>query len=212
MTANASQISDLLGLAKQTVRRLRPRHLLWASLVYLSLILLAYGAAWLKFGQTTLGVLSSGGAVLSGRVISLKSSGFGKYRNYFIKLDSMAQPIMIPGLLINSRTPSESTPVIDLGLEVGEGTLVQIATSGGGNKAVVLGLKASDGGSTREILVYSNSVSRFTDAVAQAPYWGWFYIAFGALLTPILGFAFPWILRLPPVQAQFQKAKKALQK
>lgn len=205
-----SQFTDVLGLAKQVARGLRPRHAAWALLVYTSIIIIIYGAAWLHFARTPRSILTTGGQVFNGRVVSLRSSGFGPFKHYYIKLESMAQPMMIPGPVINSRTPSESTPVVDLDSEIGEGTMVQLTTSGGGLKAVVLSLKASDGGSTRQIITYENSVARFSDALDHAPFHGYVYLTLGLLMTPVFGFALPWVLRRGPIQAQLQKVKKSI--
>lgn len=184
-----------MGLSSRPILRTFLSFAPYALAVYLGLGFVAYGYAWRAFKQTPVWVLSTGGRVVDGKVLSLTSSGLGRYKDYFIRVEGSLEEFMIPFTLIFPRWDAGAD--IDVGSIVHPGQRVHLASSGG-EKPVVLGLTITSMGiADRPVLDYNVSAARFRGTMEHAEEFSKRYVTIGLALLPLtlIGRLFFWLAR-----------------
>jgi len=179
----------------------RKKTLRWAlylGSIYLGLGLVGYGLAWKSFKLASMQVLTNGGRQVSGKIVSLRSSGIGQNKDFYVKVESSLEEFMIPASLVNPYW-EKNIPRVDLGRFLSEGKVIVIASSGGDQPAV-LGLTLLEPGQPdQKLLDYNASAIRYQQTAVRAEEIGAKYVWFGILLFPLT-----WVLSLL-VQFGFKK-------
>lgn len=168
--------------------------LLWIAYgiaVYLTIAFVAYGLAWRRFESVPRRILYQGGYVLRGKVVGLRGFGFGIYRDYFLRISTFQDEIMLPASLLNPilATGAVQNPLIlSRQLRLGEEASIRTSGVGGLSRPVALEVIVSDPRrpeeTPRKLLDYDESVTRFQATIARSPEIGRFYLRVGASLLP----------------------------
>jgi len=211
--ASAKNALDLKKLSSRIKGRLSLRIVGYVVLIYVSVILVGHGFAWRRFSQTPRTVLTNGRQEPIGKITEMHEYGFGKYKDFYIRIEGNPRLLMIPGLLLNPSTFNAGAKPLYLEDEMEVGDTVHLSFTGGESPIVLHIIHTKKDGNKRTLMDFQISSYRFVEVLQSSARRGLMFIFLGLLLTPaaLIGERFLRRSGLLEKMVAFAKAKaKAL--
>lgn len=154
--------------------------------VYLGLVFLATGTEWLRFARVPEQMIHAVGPMRTGKVSDIGSTGFGKWKTFYLSLEGDSVDYPLPGFIANDLLEQGSAPTFDLKEHVNDGDQVTLQLSAGALNPFILSLRVdSPEGSPKQLVDHRTSTDRFSYARKNAQAIGYNFLA-GAIFVPLL--------------------------
>jgi hypothetical protein len=134
----------------------------------LGVSLLGYGLGWKRFALTPNNYVYYQLKGAEGRIASVSGSGFGKYRDYVVRVEGSSLEFLFSGSIAQPRYAPDGGPSLDLSSVLATGKAVKLRASGGSRPVVLELLEKTPEGGYAETLSYNVGSRRYVRVLEHA--------------------------------------------